>query len=383
VERDRSAKLLDYAALRYRMRDAAQSLTGASGVRQCGKARAFQLELWAPAAELRVSPDGRPFFAGLARCSSVWECPVCAPRIQAGRAEELRKLGAAHKAHGGAMYHLTLTLPHDVGDRLQPMRRAVSQAWQRVTAGAPWLRWKDRLQLAGSVRALEVTHGVNGWHAHIHCALYTEAPLGEATIEELRAWILARWTRQITRAGYRAPSAEHGVRLSAVEDPATFDYLAKMGLASELASSHTKDARPGHRTPFQVLRDLTLGEDPDARRRDLRIWREWARGIKGARQLTYSRSLTQLALGRYAVAIAAEDSELPDTQAELEGLGSNDSELVYAFTREEWRAVTGSRSSVALRLRLLAIPLRFPRWEWTDQIVRVLDAARGLAPVPF
>ena len=381
VERGRIDNVLRLARLRYRMRGAAHALGSApNGNRSCGLIPAFRPgNCGESAIELRVSTNGRPFFAGLARCSSVWECPVCAPRIQSGRAAELVELNRRHVATGGEMYLATLTLPHTRADQLREMRKTVSRTWQRVCNGAPWKKWRRRLALGGSVRALEVTTGPNGWHPHLHVALYTAAPLGAELLGEFTAWLSERWARFIVKAGYRMPSDEHGVR---VEPLRKTNYLAKMGLADEISRASSKEGRDGHRTPFQVLRDIALGEPGPARDRDVKIWRAWARGIRGARQLTFSRGLTATAAA-YAVALTRDDADLPDTQSELEGLGVDDSQLVRAFSIEEWRVITSSRSSVALRVRLLAIPLRFPSWEWEDQVIRVLDAARGLEPVPF
>jgi hypothetical protein len=382
-----SRKSNNHRRLRFRMRDAAQRLTNATGVQKCGRSVAALSGFFRAGPELRVSTsgDGAAFFTGLMRCSSVWECPVCAPRVQSGRAAELRALNRGHAAAGGGLYMATLTLPHRVGDRLKPMRKHVARSWQRVIAGAPWKRWRARLELEGTVRALETTVGPNGWHCHLHVALYTRAPLAPGELAELRAWLFQRWVTFVTKPApsgerYAAPSAEHGVRVDALRES---EYLAKMGLAHELATSSTKEGRAGHRTPFQVLRDLTLApaESP-ARAADVRLWREWARGIRGARQLTYSRGLKKLA-ARYAVELAENDAALESADADEQLFPADGSELVHTFTADEWRALVTSRRSVAARLQLLELPATVPRLEWRDAVVRVLDWALGLEPVPF
>lgn len=308
---------------------------------------------------------------------------MCAPRIQAGRAEELTALNDHHTAAGGTMLLATLTLPHDEGDALKPLRRAVSRAWSNVTRGAPWGRWREKLGIIGTVRALEVTHGPSGWHPHLHVALYLEAAASAELLAELREWLARQWQRYITERTpegrtYRAPSVEHGVTVQPLRGA---QYLAKMGLAGELALSGTKEGRSGHRTPWQILRDLTAGAfrkgaAPADVLEDRDLWRDYTHAMKGARQLTYSKGLRQ----RYALKEPADDETLADLQAELEGLGADDAETVYSWTAAEWREVC--KLPVSYRLALLTIP-KYPRETWGELVFRFADEARGLPPVPF
>lgn len=345
----------------------------------CGRRAAFSPDE-NPHVALKVEAGtGRTFFSGCIRCNSVWECPVCAPRIMAGRAEELQTLNDAHRAAGGALYLLTLTLPHDEGDALKPLRKQVSRAWSNVTRGAPWKRWRERLGIVGTVRALEVTHGRNGWHPHLHVALYCAEVLADSVSRELTEFFARQWRRYVTERTpegkvYRAPSAEHGVTLQPL---ASAQYLTKMGLAGELTLSNTKEGREGHRTPWQILRDLTRaaftkGETGE----DRQLWCEFARSIKGARQLTYSKGLRQ----RYALPPEQLDAELADTQGELEGVGAGDAETVFTWTPKEWLELC--RLPVAARLAILQVP-SLPRAEWSDALQKILDDAHGLPAVPF
>lgn len=368
-------------ALRYHMRQVAQGATAARGVAICGSRAAFNADGF-PAVSLKIeAASGRAYFSGCVRCSSVWECPVCAPRIMAGRADELRELNEKHTAAGGHMYLATLTLPHDEGDALKPLRKHVARSWGRVTQGAGWKRWRDRLGVVGTVRALEVTHGENGWHPHLHVALYLGRELDADELQELREWIAQAWRRRITERTeqgrvYRAPSIEHGVSVQPLRGA---EYLAKMGLAGELTLATSKEGRSGHRTSWQILRDLTVG----ARERrdtadDAQLWREFTRAMKGARQLTYSRGLR----ANYSLGDERQDDEFPDTQQELETItGSEAAETVHTFSAAEWVEFCGF--GVEYRLRLLEVPRAVPRWEWADAIQRIMDDARGLEPVPF
>ncbi len=332
---------------------------------------------------LRVETGtGRPFFSGCVRCNSVWECPVCAPRIMSGRAEELSRLNVAHGAQEGAqMYLATFTLPHDEGDALAPLRKHVTRAWSCITRGAPWKRWKKRLGIVGTVRSLEVTHGAHGWHPHLHVAIYSRA-FSREELGELRCYLMRQWRRYIiqpTKEGrrYRPPSVSHGVTLQPLRSA---EYLAKMGLASELTMATTKEGRSSNRTPWQILRDLTESKYPDTSEGEIRalddrqLWGEYSRAMSGARQLTWSEGLRKL----YSIA-EVPDEQLPDTQGELETLAEGDSETVETWSPVEW--IKLCKLGVAVRLALLQVP-RLPREEWRGAIYRIVRRAQGLPDKP-
>lgn len=373
--------------LRLRMRDASQKITRAKGVQACGRVPAgFGASA---TVSLRVRPSGRGFFHGLVRCANPWQCPVCVIWIQGRRCEELEALDAKHRDAGGAVLMATLTFPHDYGDALEPMRRHLARSWSRAISGAPWRRQRQALGIIGYVRAAEITNGPNGWHPHLHVVLYLHRAVTANALGAFEAWLYARWSKLITSGhAVRMPSEAHGVKVEACRDSS---YLAKMGLAAELTLSGTKRGRPGHRTPMQILRDLTVTDDRHARQRDVALWREWCDGMQGARQLTWSRGVRDLAKWYQTPLTEPDEAPAVDPQLELPGTpspveardaGPLDA-IVYEFSREEWRAVVHHRRSVQLRLDLLEVAEARPPDEWADAVLRIIDRARGLAPVPF
>jgi hypothetical protein len=189
--------------------------------------------------------DGKAHFHGVMRCGSVWECPVCQLAIKAKRAEEVRRLVEWH-GHEGA-YLLTLTIAHGIGDDLRISREAVSKAYRLMIQGAPWKRISLRFGFVGAVRAMEVTHGRNGWHPHIHAILLLR-PLSADEREQLRDWIARRWIEKVKKVlgDGAAPSMERGCDLRPCRRA---DYLAKLGL--ELTAPVGKTARQGNRSPLQ------------------------------------------------------------------------------------------------------------------------------------
>src|SRR5690606_37023462 len=112
---------------RYSMREVAQELSPTKSVRLCGR-RACGPE-GKGTVTLEVTPgDGSARFAGLLRCNSVWQCPVCAPRIMRDRGDALGAIYDGHSATGGRVIMVTLTAPHDYGDSLKLLQEHVSSA---------------------------------------------------------------------------------------------------------------------------------------------------------------------------------------------------------------------------------------------------------------
>ena len=294
--------------------------------------------------------------------------------IASARAEEIKRALDQHRAAGGSAYLLTLTLPHDAGERLKPMRRHVARAWQFVQSGAPWKRMKERIGFVGSIRALEVTVGDHGWHPHLHVLLFTTSLLTPEQRDDFVEFVYRRWRNAITRTNpdnghnYRAPDAQHGVSLT---ESHRDDYVAKLGLADELARLPTKSGRlNGHRTPMQLLSDISDADASD--KNDLALWNEYASEMHGARQLTWSKGLRS----RFAIHEAT-DHELSD---ESEAAGEDT--LGATIDAADWDRIIAH--DVTLQLRILDAASRATsEYEILDVVTRLLDEARGFDSVPF
>lgn len=240
-------------------------------VSKCGRVRIV------PTLQIRIT-EGRAHFSGLLSCGSVWECPNCSAKIRATRAAEVQQAVAWHGAERTLM--LTLTVRHGLGEDLEALRAGVALAWRMMQQGAPWKRFRERVGLVGTIRALEVTHGPNGWHPHLHLLMLAR-DTEQLTSEKERDFLAERWRSCVVRAlGERnAPSREHGFKMTPCH---ASEYLAKLGL--ELAGGD-KQGRPGHRTPWQIAHDAV------DRGSDRALWQAYCVGIFGARMLTWSRGL--------------------------------------------------------------------------------------------
>jgi hypothetical protein len=208
-------------------------------------------------------------------------CPVCAAKISERRRVELGQALEGWKAQGGYTYLLTLTVPHYQGCRAFGLLDTTLDLVKRFWSG----RGRASSQIpgyVGQVRALEVTHGENGWHPHVHVLLFTTSELGRGVMQSL----YDRWAGLVVRSGLGTPN-QHALTLQDGSEAAK--YVGKWGLSEELTKAHIKQARKAGRTPFALLADYLEGDE-----RAGELFREFALAFKGRRQLVWSRGLREL-----------------------------------------------------------------------------------------
>ncbi len=270
---------------------------------------------------------------------------------------------------------VSLTTAHDQETPLKPLRQHVARAWSFAVSGAPWKRLCARLGIIGFVRGAEQTTGPNGWHPHLHAVLLTRRPLADGQFEELRAFLFQRWARAIakphkeTGLQFRAPlefGADGRPVAVVVSRLPQADYIAKLGLADELASARTKRAADGRRTPWQLLYDVWASDGTN--QADVERWFEYVTEMHGAKQLTWSNGLQK----RYDV---QEQTDLELVEQEEPG------EVVYSFGDHEWDTVFADH--VGRRVRVQQLAETYGLEEAAARIAALVDSALGLEPVPF
>ncbi len=265
----------------YELRDGLRPF-GTPRVAGCGRKRiAFEVEVVRTKVKRQAGGTYQhAYFVGISRCGSVWECPVCALQIRAERAEELKY--AVEQWGADAVAMLSLTVRHGLGDDLRAVRQGISHSFGRLINGAPWKRFCRKLGIQHHVRAIEVTHGANGWHPHLHILFFLETKLTDEEQAEASAWLQKRWAACVQRAlgGAFVPN-EHGVDIRSAKRA---DYLAKFSF--ELTDPGTKKARGKNRTPLQIAASAASGNDEA-------LWRSYCEGMRGAKMLTWSRGLRE------------------------------------------------------------------------------------------
>lgn len=249
----------------------------------------------------RSEKSSRPYYAGLMACGSVWTCPVCAPKIQAVRALEVRSAIDQWTAQGGSVVLLTQTVPHSRHDVLEVLLGRFTDALRRFKGRRAYTRASERFGISGSIRALEVTHGAHGWHPHAHTILFVEGLHDQGAVHlrrEMKAELFKLWESAAVAAGFDqqlSPDAFDVQDASKVKN-----YVTKLGTEyqwsaeHELVKAHSKRGSSHSLTPFDMLRRYL--EAPDDGRL-LALFAEYAYTFHGKRQLVWSDGLKKRLLG--------------------------------------------------------------------------------------
>lgn len=296
----------------------------------------------------------RARYSDLEVCGSVWSCPVCAARITEERRQELQQAVDIWQSQGRPVYMLTLTFSHGYGDDLDDLLVAllgdsdngVQGAYRRFINGKQWRRIKDLMQIEGTVKALEVTHGRNGWHPHLHVLLFCKREPFDNDYIEIEARIRRKWDLALSHEGLHCD--RHGVDLR-LGDHDVGDYVDKFGndldserLSFEVVGGHYKlgrsggetwqrehemlppderKAKLGNRTSTQLLFDYSILGDKQAGF----LWLTYARAFKGRNQLVWSRGFK----ARFGLD-DVDDQELAEDI-------TDDDRLLAALVFEEWQ----------------------------------------------
>jgi hypothetical protein len=280
----------------------------------------------AEAVGLHHSPGRLAHWSGVERCGSIWACPVCSAVIRSERAREI-SAGvttwlSADPAHRVVM--ATVTTRHRRSDALESTLNLALTGWQRMLKRRAWRALVARHGVAGVIRALEVTHGANGWHPHIHALLLTTGPVDVAA---LQADLFDLWSSIVTSMGGREISRLHGVDVRRAGQGVA-DYVAKLQehdrVGHELARIDLKSGRAGSRVPFELL------DDPEGRP----LWVEYVETTRGRRAITWSHGL-KATLG---VTDRTDDEVLADTET---------SDLVGLMTGEQYDQIRNRPADLA------------------------------------
>jgi hypothetical protein len=339
-EGQRSERVLD----RWRFRDELRHVQPRRLQRSCGVL---------PCGPVYV---GAGWQRGLCSCHSVHSCPVCSARIRHVRATDVDDVVRWWRTEvGGMVGMLTLTVRHALADDLRSLRTGLAACWRALWQCRHGRRLRETV--AGYTRAVDVTHGPNGWHPHSHNLIYCHDEPSQQWLAELRGL----WTATVRRVmGPQWAPRSDDVGAHWTPNPPRADYLCKLGL--EVSSITTKGAADGHSTVWDVAREAVDEYKRDDMSRYWRgLWREWSEGMVGSRQLTWSRGLRKRAgLG---IELAPEQIDL---DLELHPDAPND--WIATIQPQDWRAVFGVNA---------------PRSGWTERrrpSVLLRRTVRGLDP---
>lgn len=230
-------------------------------------------------------------YTNLMRCSRLWVCPICSAQISEERRIALRSAIEKTKYEVGM---LTYTLQHANNDRCSDLVETLSKCYSRMTSGREYQGFIKRYGILGSLRALEVTHGKNGYHPHLHVMILCKPGMILQRFE-LEALFRNRWN-EITHSQGNDTN-ENGLDFSTSDSIA--EYVGKIagddkpktwGVPEELTKQPVKTARAKDgRTARALLVDYVNGDKKAGE-----IWREMVECLSGHKQLVPSRGLWEL-----------------------------------------------------------------------------------------
>jgi len=340
---------------------------------------------------VKLAPSGVCHYGGLETCSSVWVCPICSAKISERRREEVEIAVQGWLAIDGYTCLLSLTVPHSIDQTLSEVLEGYQSSRRKLLNRKTWKSLASDFDLRGSIRSLEATYGVNGWHLHSHEVLF----LGrECDTVNLASRVLTLW-QSACQAGYGRIPNGHGVDVQGADD--LDEYLAAMaptietaeagladnpgqlnkkharalgndllaggsrwGIAHEVTKAHLKKSRKAASdTPWDLLRRAADGAAWAGA-----LFVEWGSTMKGRKHLLWSRGLRGL------LGIEPEKSD-----EEIAKENEPGSVLLGLITPAQWNRIC----SQELRGEILAVAQR-GGWAAVERLIIALCKPGGLRP---
>lgn len=350
---------------RYTLQDEASKLMPWDKVRSC--CRHAQKDK--TSIEFHRNKKGKIKLKGLARCGSVWICPICSNIISGRRRASLQDALARAKKLNLNVAFITLTVRHNKGQLAKDLLADISKARRLLYNRKPWKRISESLDVVGSIRALEVNYNfTNGWHIHTHELIFYRGPeikyqaVEDVNLPELislralkdfssiasyplQSRLALEWYSACKTAGLDLPDA-HGVTVQPGHLAGA--YASKWGMADELTASGAKECRTWRDTrkgvtPWQLLA-LSKAGDEEAGLRFV----EYGESFRGRRQLVWSKGLSDL----LSVVWIEDDQQILDLE------DRKPSEYLGSLHYELW----GDICSAKLRSEVLDVA---EHWGWS------------------
>src|SRR5665213_266695 len=262
-----------------------QRLAGCRRRRAVHQLEGGKLEEHASVDIMYVPEQRRAYYAHLQTCGSPWVCPPCSAAIYDRRRAEVAAALDWARSNGKRVQLVTFTASHKLGEPLAPFLAALAAAMREVFRHRPFERFKDAVGYIGSIKAVEVTYGANGWHAHFHALWLSDF----GTEQAVTAFASPAWRAALQKGGLTA-SVRRGVvvkdsSMDAEEYLAKFEHERGWDLDAELTMWGRKVGSKGL-SPWDLLRLNT----PEA----LALYAEYAAATFGKSSIRFSPGLKDL-----------------------------------------------------------------------------------------
>lgn len=313
------------AAAIYQSNVPAGSKAAGRGVTLCG---------WTQIANQKVrlvrveAEQPRAFYRGLQACGLRWVCPCCTIKKSEESREALNAALSVARDRGLVPVMLTLTARHKRTTDLREFWSKLSEAEKQMKTSNAWKDLNKFHLTGGFAKAVEITHGANGWHPHFHIILMTNAKADEdRTAEEIAVELVEglrdEWLHQLNRVGLDGKTKaarERSFDVCGAQEAG--EYITKWGAAEEMTLAGSKVGKAKGRTPWQLLRDARTASTDADRMQAGALWWEFSQVMKGVHQLRQSPKFREL--------VAA--YEPPEGEAEEE----SEETTVFRFDDPEW-----------------------------------------------
>jgi hypothetical protein len=355
---------------RYKLQDYAAKLLPNHRVAQCQRTIApGQLG----ASIMHVPGTETSYTRGCIVCNRLWECPVCAEKITNHRREEISEAIASARRAGWSPVLITATLRHHKSDTCNDVLDALLKAWRGFTGGKGFQELREQWYWEGSIKSLEPTYGINGWHPHLHLLVFLSGDIKNFNIGGFKDMVADRWLQVLKRQGKDA-SYEHGIDVRTA-DADIAEYVAKFGrepkdagwtASRELTKSGSKRGRADGLTPFQLLEIYGKGDDSEeflqaagvvgSAKHAGALFSEYVAAFSRRNQLVWSRGL------RAALALAP---ELSDSQV-VEQEPAEAVELALILTPSWKKIVAAGKRGELLDVAASGDAIQVRAWLWAN-----------------
>lgn len=206
----------------------------------------------AESVELLVGNPGTAWYHRVQHCKKPWLCPICSLNLSKRRRAQMANIIKDERSTGRGAALLSYTLAHTKSDSLKSLLGCLRAAHKALHSGAGWQSIAKPAGWVGSIRAIEITYGANGWHPHIHeIAFFENDGLTPARRIELLDPLRDRWLMCLARFGGQA-ERDLGLDIRPAYGSVQ-DYVGKWGIVPELVNGGFKTPKRGGYSPFQLL----------------------------------------------------------------------------------------------------------------------------------